>query len=170
MKGFVIERLYQQEIGDVKNYFQKLIDCGRVYYRFFDIFDPTWEFIVKILHRNMNTTFIVKKEGVIIGEFVLESFSGNSAQMHFSFSPELSFRETIQVGNWVLDSILNNWKVPENGQPQLDVIFGIISVEHKVGLKYSKMVGFKKLCVMPSCITFKTKITDAELLVRTRTC
>lgn len=157
--------------GDVVQEYWQLLDVyGFLEYRLCDIKDPKWMDVVDMIKRIGNQMYSVVDVGsdAILGEFVLENFTGKSAQIHFSFRPEdITFKDRIFIGKYVLDFIFNKW-VGSDDIPFLDSVFGLTPSSNRAAILVALKCGFKRLGILPSGINSGGKAEDAIITVACR--
>lgn len=164
---YKIKPLLYFEIDKVEEYFQLLDVHDFLSSRFCDCKNPKWLDVLGIINarKGLHMYGVENTDGRIVGEFHLEQFTGLSAMMHFSMSPEVSFPEKIKIGRFVLDYLFSKWIDSKTGKPYLRSVFGLTPSDNRAALVLARKVGFKVLGVLPSGIISKGKPTDATISV-----
>lgn len=152
----------------VETYWQTLYMENTLRFRLCDTIDPTFEDVKDIIRRAHGQMYMViditTKEAV--AEFMLENFTGRSAQVHFSMHPRNNFKDSIKIGNYANDTVLNEWIHPEYNGPYLESLFGLTPVTNRAACLFIRRCGYKKIGVLPKGIKDRGKIVDAMITIR----
>ncbi len=153
----------------VETYWQTLYMNDTLQFRLCDTIDPTWADVKDMIGRLGNQMYMVidTDNGQAIAEFMFEGFTGRSAQVHFSMHPNNSFKESIALGKWTNDTVLNEWKHPDDGGPYLRSLYGLTPVTNRAGCIFALKTGYKKIGVLPGGMIDRGKIVDAMITIRT---
>ncbi len=152
---------------EVQYYFQTLAVHELLEERFSDIESPTWSDVVAVITRmGQQMYLVVNQKDRIVGEFMLENFTGRSAQVHFSMSPEVSPKERLAAGKLGLRHTLH-CPHPDRGY-FLDSIYGLTPLVNRAACGFALRAGLKRQGVLPSGMTYKGEPVDCMISVCTR--
>lgn len=167
MDNLVILPAANAPYESVRAYWEALKEADTIKYRLCDIADPGYD-EVAIMYSNpaLNCFVIIDTKTLFVkGEFMLENFTGRSAQVHFSMHPDNGFKESIAIGTWANDTALATWKHPEGG-PYVKSLFGLTPMSNRVACLFIQRCGYKKIGVLPSGITDRGEVVDAMISIR----
>ncbi len=157
------------DFDTVSKYWDDLRSSGRLWFRLCDVpQEPRLRDIYRLFHQHAPNMYVVRWGQQIAGEFMLTTFTGRAAQIHFSTHPELHIRQGVPLVRKIVKDLLH-WK--EKGNPDryyLDTLYGLTPVMNRAACLYVLKVGFKKMFTMPSGINFKGHVTDAMVTLATR--
>jgi len=157
----------------LKRYFQNLIRCNLLKFRMSPLVNPQWEDVLSMIRVFGQNMYCVINKSIyppeIVGEFMLENFSGKSAQAHFSANPKYSNpRKYSTAITWASSQVLNEWKVKGKDEPYLKTLIGFIPVSNRPAIFTLMRAKWKKQVVVPQAILHLGKVEDAVLLTCTR--
>lgn len=155
----------------VQTYWQTLHMHDTLKYRLCDVNNPTWSDVKDMIIRMGQSMYVIydseRKE--IISEFMLENFTGHSAQVHFSMHPANTTPYSLRVAREATDDILNLWtRDADRKVPYLQSIYGLTPVTNRAACIFVQKVGFRKLGVLPGGMSDRGQIVDAMLTVKAR--
>lgn len=156
-------------VDAIQQYWQTLYMHDLLRHRLCDIKDPTWSDVKDMIVRMGNTMFHVCRPDTdeIIGDFMLEHFTGRAAQIHFSMHPDVKFPEAIRIGKFVLDNLLYRWKRSDQTS-FLSSVYGLTPINNRTACIYVLKAGMKKIGVLPDGITNQGEVVDAMLTIASR--
>ena len=140
----------------VQTYWQTLYMHDTLKYRFCNIKEPNWSYVLSAIVAQGNHMFFVEDAGKLVAEFALENFSGLAAQIHFSMHPDNDYRYSQKVAEFALAKVLTKFKT----------LWGSTPLLNRVACMFVLNVGFKKLCIMPNSVNYMGKISDAMISMR----
>ncbi len=154
-------------VDQVQTYFQTLGVYDTLRYRFSDLDDPKWDDVIGIIQRVGKQMYMVLDQYQrVVAEFMLEGFTGQSAQIHFSFHPELlTIQEKFEVGKYVLRTLFHDWTDPKTEKPFLQSVYGLTPLPNRVACIFALKAGFKKLGILPGGCKYLGGIEDAMISV-----
>lgn len=127
-------------------------------YRLANVTDPAWDSVVRMITNMGKTMFMLKDDNRIVAEFMLENFSGEAAQIHFSMHPDNPTQYSYKVAKAGIDALLV--------QPGLKTLFGLTPLKNRAACLFNLKIGFKKLGVLPKGITYLGSAEDAMVCVK----
>ena len=151
-----------------KEYWDDMIASGRLKYRLCDSVNPSWDQIGAMFQANGNNMYFAMADGKPFGEFMLNNFTGKSAQIHFSVHPTLHVRKGIPYVRETVRQVLD-WKVQNKpNEYYLHTLVGLTPVSNRAACVYVLRVGFVKQFILPAGIADRGKIVDAMVSTCTR--
>jgi hypothetical protein len=149
---------------EVQTYWQTLYMYDTLRFRLCDLDSPTWSDVLDMIVRMGQNMYCILDDGRIVGEFMLEGFTGKSAQIHFSMHPDNKYKDTLTYARYTLDQILNHWK-HKDGTWYLDSLYGIIPISNRASCITCLKSGFRKIGILPSGMRCQGRIEDATITV-----
>lgn len=171
MKDYKIIPIGECPRNFVEPYWAVLHEHDLLKYRLGDMAEPNLRDAESLVAMFLKSMYIIVDHGWnIVAEFTLCSFTGKSAQIHFSMHPNNSFRESINIGTRVTDSVLNSWKVANKpDEPYLTSIYGLTPLLNRPACLLVLKTGFKKLGVLPDGVSHLGVPCDGMISVKTST-
>lgn len=154
---YQIKPIVQWDYEAVQEYWQLLYMHDRLKYRLCDVEDPTWADVIEMITHKGKHMYMVGLDDKIVGEFLLENFTGRAAQMHFSVRPGLNAAESFALARFTSDQLLESY---------LDTLFGLTPASNRAALIYNMRAGFKRVGVLHNGMTDRGKVVDAYLMVK----
>ena len=150
----------------VEYYWQTLYMHDSLKFRICDVVNPTWADAKDMIMRMFKTMWCIwdEEKQRITCEFMLESFTGKAAQIHFSMHPENDFKYSLQIGQGVTDEILNEWQYPD-----LHTLFGLTPETNRAARLFIHRVGFKTVGRLPAGMYDRGKLVNAVITTKQRT-
>ena len=143
----------------IQYYWQTLYMEGLLDYRLCDVENPTWDDVKDMMRRMGRTMFAaVNIENKILGEFMLENFTGAAAQIHFSVRPGQTYTSSLSLGRIVTDEVLQSWGIK--------TLYGLTPATNRAARIYNLKVGFKCIGILPNGIKDRGKIVDGHIMVK----
>lgn len=169
VKDYWVANVLSFSVDEVQTYWQTLAMHDTLKYRLCNLDDPTWADVVNMirLHGKFMFNAGCYKTDKIVGDFMLENYTGKAAQIHISLHPENTYKRTLQLSREITDTILNTWTT-EDGSPYLETLFGLTPVTNRVACVHALKVGFKKIGILPHGILDRGKNVDAMISIKTR--
>ena len=156
----------------IKDYFQALVDYDLLKERLCNIIDPSWSTVKILLERYGQQIYFVvdpAQDCKILGEFLLESFIGKAAQIHFSVHPENNFSFSLEMCRYTMDRVLNKWSCRGNkDEPYLLTLYGLTPVTNRAACIFVLRAGMKKVGILPNSINYKGAVVDSMVTTRVR--
>lgn len=146
----------------VASYWQALVDADTFKYRFAANIDVTVADAIEMRFDPKYLMFCVLEADKVVAEFALENFTGKAAQIHFSMHPDNPSLMNFRLAKSVTGDILNTW-LRQDGEPYLHTLYGLTPVDNTVACRFIQKVGFEKLAILPSGISYLGETTDALL-------
>ena len=160
--------LLSQAQDKVQYYFQQLYAADTLKYRFSDLDNPQWLDVLEVIQRMGQGMYLVLDcDSNLVAEFTLESFTGQSAQLHFCMHPDIDIQEKLVIARHTLEHILLHWINPSTRQPFLKSVYGLTPIPNRVACIFALKAGFKKLGILPGGCTYMGKTEDAMISVAT---
>jgi len=146
-------------------YWKDLEKSDRLKYRMCDISTPNMEAVHRLLWYHGHNLYYVQMQDDIVGEFMLNNFTGKAAQIHFSTHPKLHMKVGIPLIKSVIEDIFK-WKSSDTEEPYLLSLYGLTPVTNRAACIIVLKVGFKKKGILPGGMWFLGKPVDAMFTVR----
>lgn len=164
-----IKHILSMDKDLVQYYWQTLAMHDTLKYRLSDVEDPTWSDVLGMIRNCGKHMYMVLDDEKVVGEFMLENFTGKSAQVHFSMHPENSFKYNLQICRYGLVQILSRWKSADDDQhPFLDSLFGLTPVNNRRACIFVLKAGFRKLGVIRAASSYCGHICDGMITTAIR--
>jgi len=141
----------------VQEYWQLQYMHDRLKHRLCDIVNPSWTDVLDMICRMGKHMYMIFHQDVAVCEFMLENFTGRSAQIHFSMRPGLKASDSFKIARFGVDSLLVNY---------LESLYGLIPVPNRASKIHCLRSGFTCLGILPSGLSYQGKIVDAYIMVR----
>ena len=158
-----IYHIYDIPKDVVQYYWQTLAMHDTLKYRLSDIDDPSWSDVLKMIRTFGQHMYMVidENEFRVVGEFMLENFTGKSAQVHFSMHPENTLSESLIICRHGLTQVLSRWKdKKDDTQPLFDSLFGLTPMDNRRACLFILKAGFRKLGIVRSACQYRGHICD----------
>ena len=155
----------------LQTYWQTLYMHDTLKYRLCEVEDPTWSDVKEMIQQtgpHFQMCALVSQEGEVQAEFALDNFTGQSARIHFSMHPKLTFKEKLLVGQTTLQYLFHELRHPNTKDPFLRSVYGLTPMSNRVACIFALKAGFKKTGVLPGGIKYLGKTDDAMISVATR--
>ena len=117
-------------------------------YRLNDIKNPTIEDMHRMIEDNsMLEHFVTDLETeLIVSEFNVTPVSGKMGIIHFSAEPSVSFKRSIELGSWITNRVLTEWKSGESlDEPYLTSLVGLTPARNRQAVLYVRKCGFERV-------------------------
>ena len=162
MVDFSIHPLWACDPADVETYFKDLGQTDRLALRLCDSDNPNWGTVCLMIKNHGDNIYMVSNGGkpTFVGEFMLNTFTGRAAQIHFSTHPDLHMRLGLPLVRQVVRGIFD-WREKGTNDFYLESLFGITPVTNRAACLFVLKVGFKKKFVLPKGIKDRGKYVDA---------
>lgn len=142
----------------VEYYWQSLYMEGTLEKRMCDLINPTWSDVKDMIVRMGRSMYMIQnQDNDLVAEFMLENFTGNAAQVHFSMAPKLSLGQMLQIGTEVSDLVTKGM-----------TLYGLTPVTNRPACLFVLKTGFKKLGILPEGIRDRGEVVDAMITVKRR--
>ena len=152
---------------EVERYWCLLHEHNLLAARLCTIDSPSVEDALGVIQRFPYQFYYVKVGGDITAEFMLEGFTGESAQIHFSMHPLNSTRISLLLAREVSDMILTTWKKLGSSQPYVRSLYGLTPSTNRPALFFIRRAGFLRKATLPYGIRDRGQVVDAVLTVKT---
>lgn len=154
---------------DIMDYWEALAQTDHLANRLCDVENPTVETALDMCMRFRSSMYYMLDEHhKVIGEFMLENFSGKSAQIHFSMRPDNDTRLSLTAARKVIDNLLNVWKVVNSDEPYLRTLFGLVPELNKRAVAFCSHTQLSIVHKIPFGSEYLGEICDAVLFMKTR--
>jgi hypothetical protein len=166
-----IKKVFMYSPSKVAEYWNDLINADKLKYRMSDVVSPKMPEVMSMIRRSGDHMYMVSREKkcTIVAEFMLEGFTGRSAQVHFSMHPDNSLPDNTTIVKSTLRSILSKWRHPDDrSQPYLDSLFGLTPVHNRRACIFVLRAGMKKMGTIKSACSYMGHICDGMLSTVTR--
>lgn len=156
--------------ADLIEYWVALENADTLKYRWCDMKNPT---AVEVTDRLVDLDHMYNVIDCttlkVVADFALDTFTGKSAQVHFSIHPDVDGYVKRQMFDMVSDHILKYWKDIVNfKESYLDTLFGLTPVGNRVACVFVLRSSFNKLGILPSGTKYMGKTDDALVTYKTR--
>lgn len=151
--------LFDLDSAVVEEYWQALIAAGTLKYRFCNCENPDWQTVLHTIVACGNNMYCeVDEDGKVVAEFLIEHFTGASAQIHFSMHPDLLTRYALTIAREASGQIMITRK--------LKSLFGLTPLPNRAACIFIQKVGFKKVGILPGGLTYLGTTVDALITVK----
>ena len=154
----------------VREYWEALMDTDRMKMRFCNVEKPTLTDVQQCHCDPRVQCFYTwdNERHRLTADFMLENFTGKSAQIHFSMHPDNSFKYSLALGRQITDQMIDDWRILGTDEFYLRSIYGLTPESNRAALLYNLRVGFKKVAVLPYGILDRGKLVNAVIVIKTR--
>ena len=147
-------------------YFENLLTTGILEHRFPDTVKPSMADVARCVTEHGKNMFMIMEEGIPMAEFMLEMYTGQAIQTHFSTASYAMPSFKVEMGKEAV-KYLFDWK-DEDGKPYFKSLFGFIPVPNKPANKFVKRIGYKKQGKIPYGMRYLGNIVDCNIWVATK--
>lgn len=152
-----IQGLLQTPYDQTQEYWQVLYMHDLLKYRLCDIENPTWDDVREMIVKFGKNIYFVFGQNEIVGEFMLENFTGAAAQIHFSVHPKVG-KFNVAITKWTIEQIFEHTTIR--------TLFGLTPVTNRAARIFNRKVGFRKIATLPNGVTDRGKIVDGYIMVK----
>lgn len=154
----------------VEHYWRALEKSGRIQDRLCGFKNPTWRDAERLIQDCPHSFNVYDEEReILVADFALTTFTGKSAQVHFSMHPENSPQYSMKVARTITDQILNVWHEKDHpDKPFLYSLFGLTPVTNRTACAFVQRVGFKKVGTLYMGQQIGDTYVDALLTIKKR--
>jgi len=165
---YEVHRQCELSPEEVTRYWSHIYECDLLSRRICHIINPTVEDALHLVQQYPYQFYYVKSGGEMVAEFMLEGFTGEAAQIHFSMNPQNPFIFSLQLAREVSNDVLTKWQKKGNKQPFLRSLYGMTPSSNRPALLFIRRAGFLRKAVLPYGIYDRGELADAVLTVKTR--
>lgn len=156
-------------IGHVLDYFRSLEEKDKLKYRFPEVKDVSLNDVLAMLVDVRCKCFVVVEnlDGVykIRGEFMLNGFQGQAAQVHFSVHPDVYGKRALEITRQGLEDIRLMKKADQT--PYITTLVGNTPVSNKLATRFITKIGYTRVGIVPRgfFLAYEDRYDDAYISI-----
>jgi hypothetical protein len=152
-------------------YWSELYEADLLRLRFPAIVDPSLVDVSTVLSKHHEYThFVIRTDPFeIAGEFTISDHFGKAGLVHFSVSPNNSFKESLFLVRSVTDRVLTEWEQSgKPGEPYVTSLIGLTPSLNRRACLFITKAGFNRVAVLPEATHYEGSVCDALMTIKTR--